>query len=227
MKKIICTLLVAIAAFATYGQFFPKAGFSVTTASSDLNFDQGDLKEQLKAGFLVGAGYQVNFGNFAIQPELLFIQKGSTSKYSYSGGSFSVSETTKVTLNYLELPVLFKYMMGPDALRIYLSAGPSFALGLGGKGNREYTADFGNGPYTEKIDFKVKFEKEPEGYEGYDQYIEEKTDVGLQFGGGLLIANKLMVDLRYGLGFTEYNKDSQVSSKNRAIQVSIGFLIGN
>lgn len=221
-KQLFFMLLTIVISAKVYGQFFPKVGLTGTTTSSDN--PNGDLKEKIKAGFLLGAGYQLSFGNFAVQPELIFIQKGSTIKTSYVDPPISISDTYKITLNYLELPVLFKYMLGPDALRMFLSAGPSFAVGLGGKGSYEGSIDLGNGPVSESYDFKVKFENEPSGYEGDDLYIENKTDVGLQMGGGIIIARKLMVDLRYGLGFSDWG--NEVNTKNRVFQLSVGIILG-
>lgn len=223
MKKLLLIIPVVVCAVAAHGQFLLKAGLSAATTATD-NPDGSDLKEQLKAGFLAGAGYQLTFGNFAVQPELLFVQKGSTVKSSFVDGPVSINETTKVTLNYLELPVLFRYMFGPDALRIFVNAGPSFAVGLSGKGSYESSIDLGNGPVNENYDFKIKFENEPEGYEGNDLYIENKTDVGLQLGGGVIVADKIMIDLRYGMGFSEWGNEK--NTKNRALQLSVGFLFG-
>lgn len=223
MKKHLLFIFLTILFAESYAQFFPKVGLTGTTTSSDN--PNGDLKEKLKAGFLLGAGYQLSFGNFVVQPELMFIQKGTTKETSVQGPIANISEKEKITINYLELPVLFKYSLGPDALRIFLSAGPSFAVGLGGKGSYEGSIDLGNGPVSESYDFKVKFENEPEGYEGNDLYIKNKTDVGLQMGGGLVLARKLMVDLRYGLGFSDWGNET--NTKNRVFQLSVGVLLGN
>lgn len=224
MKKSSFIIALAFLSFSTYSQVILKAGLTAATTKSETP-NESDFKEQFKAGFLVGAGYQLALGNFAIQPELLFVQKGSTVKNSLVDPPFSISETLKITLNYLELPVMFKYMFGPENLRISLNAGPSLSVGLNGKGTYEGTLDLGNGPNNDSYNFKVKFEEEPEGYEGNDLFIKNKTDIGLQLGGGLVIASKIMVDLRYGVGFSDWG--NEVTTKNRALQLSVGILLGN
>lgn len=156
MKKLLCFFLPALVAGFAHGQLYPKAGLSAATFSSESE-RSGDLKEQLKAGFLVGIGYNIQLGNFSLAPELLFVQKGSTSKYTEIEPPFiSIYETEKITLNYLELPVLFKYAFGPEALKIYGQFGPSFSVGLGGKGSYEGSVDLGNGPVTSSYEYSVK-----------------------------------------------------------------------
>jgi hypothetical protein len=224
MKKHLLLIFFALIVAVGNAQFLPKAGLSMATTSST-ETSGSTLKEKLKAGFVVGAGYNIQLGNFAIQPELLFIQKGSEQERSYSYGPYPVMQTTKLTLNYLELPVLFKYFFGPDALRFYAQFGPSFAVGLGGSGSYQLTEDFGNGPVTISSDVKVKFESRPVDYNGYDKYyIEKKTDTGLQLGGGVVVAKRIVADVRYGLGFTDWGNEE--TTKNRALQISVGILIG-
>ncbi len=155
MKKQLLSLLLFLSVCMGYAQLLPKAGLSMASTSSE-EMSGSNLKEKLKAGFLLGVGYNIQIGNFSIQPELLFVQKGSTQEYSFNDPLIGLStrSTTKYTLNYLEMPVLFKYAFGPDALRIYTQFGPSFSLGLGGSGEYEGTIDAGNGPFSESYDFK-------------------------------------------------------------------------
>ncbi len=101
----------------------PKAGVTLSSVSyGDESNDQ-----RAKVGFVGGAGLEIgiveNF--FSVQPELLFIRKGERYR---SGGA-----ETKATLNYLELPVLAKLSFGSEAVKGYLNAGPSLAMGLTGK----------------------------------------------------------------------------------------------
>ncbi len=77
----------------------------------------------------------------------------------------------------------------------------------------------------------VKFGKEPDNYSGDDLYIDNGLDFGLQLGAGYKIANLIVVDVRYGLGLSNFiDKDSangidDNKSKNRSFQFTVGFPI--
>ncbi|HEY9046616.1 MAG TPA: outer membrane beta-barrel protein [Ohtaekwangia sp.] len=88
--------------------------------------------------------------------------------------------------------------------------GPSVAYGLGGK----YKYEEG----SQKIETKVKFGNGNSSND--DLYLGNKIDFGVQFGGGVLIAGKVMVDVRYGLGLTNITDGS--NAKNGGFQFTVG-----
>ena len=74
------------------------------------------------------------------------------------------------------------------------------------------------GSTTESVD--VKF---GDGEDEETLYVEKKTDFGLQFGGGVIIAEKVMIDLRYGAGLSTLFEDESV--KNNVLQFTVGIPI--
>jgi hypothetical protein len=228
MKKSMFFATLLILSGSAYSQLIPKAGLTMATTSSDFE-DLGpdfSIKETLKPGFMLGVGYAFTFGNISVQPEILFIQKGGTIKSDVTldpQGPWTYKVTQDITTQYLEVPVMARYNFGPDELRFYVGAGPALALGLGGRVKGSYQENYFGDITNESIDAKVKFDKEPEGYEGNDLFIEKKTEVSAQLSGGVVIGNKFMVDLRYGLGLTDWGNDEK--TKNRVLQLSVGFLI--
>ena len=92
-----------------------------------------------------GAVLDVRFGKLALQPAVLFSQKGAeqtldattTTTYSFGGNVFSRSTFTEKLhstsrANYLEIPVNMVYTTGGDhGFQVF--AGPYVAFGLGGR----------------------------------------------------------------------------------------------
>ncbi|GAB3865941.1 hypothetical protein GCM10028824_05640 [Hymenobacter segetis] len=92
-----------------------------------------------------GAVLDVRFGNLALQPAVLFSQKGveqtldatTTTTYSFGGAPFSKSTLTEKLhstsrANYLEIPVNLVYTTGGDhGFQVF--AGPYVAFGMGGR----------------------------------------------------------------------------------------------
>jgi Outer membrane protein beta-barrel domain len=176
----------------------PKVGATLAKPGGD---HVGDPKFNL--GFTVGVAVNVPLGSgsFSLQPELSFVQKGW--KYDETGYS------SKTRLDYLELPVLIKATFG-EATKFYINVGPSLGLGLDGKFEIEYK----NGSIKE--DYDVEF---GEGDDAETTYFK-KTDFGLQFGGGVLVAEKVMIDIRYSLGLSSLSNDRKAT--NNVLQLTLG-----
>ena len=97
----------------------PRTGIKAGLSASSLFYDNAsanDKKERI--GFHAGVFTQVPVGSaFAIQPELLYINKGASSGYSVLGNTGRNS----FNLNYVELPVLATIKLGNFA---DIQAGP-------------------------------------------------------------------------------------------------------
>lgn len=202
MKKLFFTgALMLLVACAFSQSIIPKAGVTLSKWGGD---DLEDIK--FNVGFTVGVGFNFPLGTgpISLQPELNFIQKG----WKAEDGD----ATAKAKLNYLEIPILVKATFG-EATKFYLNAGPSIGLGFGGKLKAE------EGSLSEEVD--VKF---GDGDDEDALYIEKRTDVGLQLGGGVIVAEKVMIDLRYGLGLTSLFEDATI--KNNVLQFTIGIPLG-
>jgi len=195
----------------------PKAGITYANIGMSDDMLEGGEKPKYKVGLQLGAGFEITVNKFlAIQPELLFHQKGWRTDYSEDG----FSSKTSALLNYIELPILVEAKFG----KFYVDAGPSIALGIGGKYKYEYSSQ-GD---TEKGDGKIKFGKEPDDNEE-DIYLDNAVDFGLQMGGGVK-AGPLVIDFRYGIGLSNiqdsldgFNGDWKM--KNRSFQLTVGFPI--
>ncbi len=135
-----------------------------------------------------------------IQPEVLFMQKGAED--DVEGGE-------KLKLNYIEVPVLVKYMIPTEGnINPSIFAGPAVSFLM--------SADYGD--------------------EDMKDYIKS-VDFGLAFGAGADIAigdggGKVTFDGRYTLGLSNINDaddSDEISVKNGVITFMVGyaFPLGN
>jgi hypothetical protein len=222
MKK--CFLLLAavfLLGWTAQAQVYliPKGGIT----SSNVNFDQDLANQKSNTGFVGGLGlsFPITSDNFvAIQPELLYIQKGYKADVGEVG---FVVANNRINYNYLELPLLLKVNFGEEAFKAFVNAGPSFGYALGGRSradNRDLKLKFGNNTSTNDVTYM-----NPDNY--------NRLDIGLQFGIGAGIAagpGDLTLEARYGIGLTDFSNvsgqpDSFNKSKNRVIALMLGYAI--
>ena len=209
-------LAILTTSYAQVG-FKLKAGVSLTNVSfnEDIN-DQypGSFTYGSKAGFVIGLATEIPLDSdrFTLQSELLFHQKGFTTRYSDTETSSSYT----TTLNYLDIPVMARIKLG----HFTLGAGPYFAFGVGGKykGTDSYLG------YTHENEGKVKFGKQPTGYSGSKQYVNA-FDFGFVAAAGVKIS-AIEIDLRYGLGLIDISdNDLDTQTLNRSLQLTVGLPI--
>lgn len=116
-------------------QFGIKAGVNAATTSD--GFGSGSLFKDpnYKVGLILGGFMRMPLGqNFTLQPELIYSGEGSVQDGKYGNVSNNnYAQIFNVTLNYLQLPVMFQYNSKGG---FYLEAGPQFGLLL--KAEREY-----------------------------------------------------------------------------------------
>lgn len=215
----------------TYGQLsvIPRTGATL----SRINWEEDGLSSEPRAGFTIGLGLNIPFTEiFSFQPELNFIQKGSkgeaTLQESFDEATFDVYFSTDLHIDYLEVPLLLKFTFG-EGTKFFFTAGPGIAVGIGGRNKIKGEFTFTNNGTSETYPFsdsgRIKFGETPENPdpESIDTYINNRLELSLQAGAGVLIKNKVMLDLRYGLGLTDLSDDGE--SKNRVLQLTAGMPI--
>lgn len=222
MKRVLFTavlLCLFVSAMQAQTYLLPKAGLSISTFSPE------DNKDNVSAltGFTGGLGVNILLNEkLSLQPEINFIQKGANAEFKQGiGDGILEVRSTDVRINYLELPVLVKYSFGDGEVKGYVNAGPSVGYGLGGKTDYSLKYILGNETvYQESGKGSVKFEDAPLEYPAEDVYFQNRVDIGFQAGGGVLLFDKVIVDARYGYGFTSLDDESK--PKNRTIQITVG-----
>lgn len=200
------------------GQVDIKPGVKAGLNFADLGGDDADAFAEFissssgsvdigrRTGFAVGGFALIDFaGPFALQPELVYVQKGQKSdlEAEFFGETISGSVTTK--LDYIEVPLLAKFQIpvaGPLSPNLF--AGPTVG-------------------FTASSEVEMEFSGESESDDIGDDI--SGTDFGLAFGGGAdfgLSAATLTVDLRYGLGLTDIPDEGEASVTNQGIMLTAG-----
>jgi hypothetical protein len=225
MKQFATTFFVASSlVFATAAQaqvtfsIGPKVGETV----SKLRIDNSDGHTDHRYGFAAGAQAYLGWGRFALQPALLFAQKGykysQEVQYSSStGGSAPVmgDYTTKLRLNYLTLPINFTFAPSSTATGPKFFAGPYVSMLLGGS----YAQELSGMPslsdpvhIADNSDFTYV-------------YSARRFDAGLQAGLGFRVEHLLLqIDYSLGLRTTVPNFTYQGAPASRVDMHNSSFL---
>ena len=215
MRKL---LVLSLAFFMVYGvnaQIGAKAGVNLSVTRADNVIDT-----KIAWGMNAGVLYKHKIAPLVfLRAEVLFNQKGYKLENLLDDTPDKKILTNKITLSYLEVPILAEIKLGP----LYVNAGPYFGYALGGN----ITIEGGdNVDIDEDIDF--------------DDIDKSKIDFGICGGLGFQFGiSKIHVftEGRVGLGLTgqdEYAKLMNKSTvtdidlnKNIVIGISVGVLLGN
>jgi len=214
MKRLIVILFAIVLLFALTSMasaqgltgYGLKGGLNLANISEDWSEDWDGVDKKMKLGFCVGGfvTYSIN-EMFAIQPEVLYTQKGA--KWEAEDWN----DTEKLT--YLEIPVLAKVTIPTQGnISPNLFVGPSLGILLSAKYLEEWDGE------SEETDIKDDM---------------KSTDFGLVFGAGVDIGmphSAITVDGRYTLGLTntcepyEYDgEEIECEEKNGVISFTVGY----
>jgi hypothetical protein len=195
-------LVFAAVGFATPSTASAQVGVLVGLNVANVDFDVSDTSISVngdsRTGFVAGLSFNMPIQEvFSVEVDALFAQKGT--KFSATESGFT--DTAKINLNYVDIPVLAKVnVTGSAPVGVHLLAGPSF-------------------------NFKVSEKFDPEDAADADDSIET-METALVFGGGVHVG-AFRVDLRYGIGLSNIVKDSAsdgfITGKNRVFSILVGF----
>lgn len=183
---------------------FAQISFGIKGGTNIAEFSFKDngttINQESINGFTFGAVIEVGLGgNIFLQPEAVFIQKGSKLQV--------LNEENKVNVNYLDIPVLLKMkIINSNVFNVNLLAGPSFGLGLNGEetmGGQTVDVNFG-------------------GENGL-----KRLDVGINAGGGIgvnLGSIGVFGDVRYLFGLSDISEDTNREIKNKGLNLSVGLM---
>lgn len=179
---------------------FALAGFSQVKwdAKFGMNFSNMTKIDESKAlpGFTLGVGMDYGFNeNWSLQSGLMISSKG----FKFKEGDWK----DKYRPIYLDIPILAAYKFNiSDNTKFVINAGPYLAIGLGGK-NKE----------TDEEDIKL-FDKD-----GYDW---KRFDLGIQYGIGLELSDRYLINLTGQNGFIS-PVDGGDDPKNMTLSIGVGY----
>ena len=175
------------------------ASTSTTTGSY---FSYSTDKSMLPA-WQAGVVAEVGFSKFALQPALLFSQKGEEMRTTFSSVGSGWPETSETTstnrYNWLEVPLNLVYTLHRDH-GMQFFAGPYVAWAVGGRKKGSWTTSAFLPPDT-PTDFNQKITY---GYNTSNQ----RFDAGINFGVGYR-KGPLQAQLGYGVGFRKLHMVSE------------------
>ena len=210
-QKILFTVCVSFICIYSQAQS-SKATFGFTAgatiASYKVKVQSISVTSDSKTGFTAGVMASLDLGKrFYFQPGLNFTQKGGILKDASNG----TKDNSR--FNYLELPLNFIYDFHSSKGKVFIGAGPSVAIGFGGK----YKV---TGMYDESG--KIKF-----GNSTDDDL--KAMDIGANVLAGYQFANGLFFAASYNFGLSNIapkNSSSQEKSTihNNYIGIKIGYL---
>lgn len=201
MKKLLLVIAMVAIGFTANAQdvkFGAKAGLNISNVRVSGDGITDEMKPDSKISFFVGGMAEVKLSdNFAIQPELLYSDQGSSRKVGKS--------TSSINLGYLNLPIMAKYFVAEG---FALEAGPQVGFLLSANAKTELDGK----SVGDALDIKK---------------VYKTVDFGLGFGASYTLDFGLNIGARYNLGLTDLAKErvelDKTTMKNGVIQVSVGY----
>lgn len=223
-------LLAAGAQAQTSFSIGPRVGLYASTIHySD---DASSSPTSWRTGFEAGLTSNVQFGHFALQPSVLFTQRGYGTHGSLPSLDLPMTFDETVRLNYLTLPLNLAYTLGQAGQGLQLFAGPYVGLLVGGhyEGQR-HQGGYPGAPASDS-DYSGKVKPASVASDTDNRY-SRRLDTGLQAGLGYRLG-AFQLQASYSLGLrnlaTQYRFGAytynEAAYRNRAWQVSLSYLVG-
>lgn len=214
IKTTALTLLFALFCTVAYSQVGLKAG--VNFANMQFEEDESSIEDLARNGstkFTGGLTFILPLGDaIAIQPEILYTQKGAERSFSVLGEEF----TNNLTYHYIDIPLLLRLSLGDthgEGLGIYINGGGYAGYALSGKS--ENTTPLGN------TETEFTFDKD-------DQ--QARIDYGIAAGGGITLGN-IFLEVRYNHGINNLldddlsnGNDNFRKQQHRGLALSAGII---
>jgi hypothetical protein len=184
---IICFIFCAVGSAQTN-----QVGFVVGVNIANLDEKESDFNSL--TGF--GAGGVLDFalgGQFSLYLEPMYLQKGASEE--------DEGVTLDIKLAYIEIPVLFKILLGSGSTQPYLMAGPTIGMNLSAD------LELSGGGASLEVDFSD---------------LIESIDYGLIFGGGVSFKageNLIFVEAKYSLGLADITKSGEVNIQGMTLTI--------
>ena len=211
----------------------PRLGLNVTSAKYiDDKSSQYDIKTPAISRIETGITGNISNRHFALQPSLLYSQKGFVFKSGFReaiGGQTSITDFHEVfKLNYLTSSINFVYTQKRDGRGFQGFAGGYFGILLNGKVTYD---NFFSVVGTTRISYQAELPiRAGKHFQNDGNFYSQHHDAGLQAGVGYRYADAL-VQIAYSVGVANIGVDypmnidpSGPSYYNRLFQASIVYL---
>jgi len=222
MKKFLT--MVAVVSLITTSAFAQNPFRLGVTAGLEFSnmlakYDGETLSDDLKSktGFKFGVLGEYSFSEyFALEPGLLFTQRGFKIDESASEGGYTLSLKSTLNINYLSIPLnlKFSYPVNED-FKVFAFTGPYVGFALSGKISAEGKV---TGP---GVNESAK-ESETINIGSGDEEIR-MLDLGWNFGAGVEYKG-IFLRAQYNLGLANTSNPDKETTKNRNFGISVGYM---
>lgn len=215
-KQLLLATLTLLGVQATQAQVKLSVGPRVALQSTSFDAPRfNDAKHTQRYGGQAGVVVNAQFNHVAVQPALVFSQKGDRNDWR-EGDYASLRDAVRV--NYLELPVNFVLSTRKsDGFQLF--AGPYVALGVGGR----LRSTFVSGNEVTKSNDALSF-KQRSSYGNPSEF--RRFDAGFNAGIGYE-CGPLQIQTSYGASAMtikpEGNTGRAYSPRSRSIQLTLNY----
>jgi long-subunit fatty acid transport protein len=232
MKKIILIsfMMCSVFAFSQKIKYGAKFGLNLSNLIGD--YPSAINEHNSKIGINIGgfAQYEIN-EKFILQPELLFSTQGNTYGFKnyYGGGSYYEGANYNIKLNYLNLPIIFKYKV---AKKISIEFGPQIGYLMSAKTKIDVTEDSRDPSQNYSIEIDIS----NDGVYNFGGTIVQskasvnRLDFSLNLGSSYDVTEKIFIEGRYNLGLSNVDKNSTNGTnttswnmRNSIFQIAAGY----
>lgn len=214
-KSFLASVFALFLGTVAFAQIGIKGGVAISTINQqNTNVSREDIDNNSIITPVIGLTFAANLGDIiTIQPELLYSQSGGRNTFNV----LNVNSESTYRINYLELPVLAKLMLGNSGddggLGFYLGAGPFVGYALNGK----LKSVVGT---AAAVDRDFTFD---------DQDNAKRLNYGLLAATGVNFG-RMNVDLRYNFGTNNLldndainTNDNKPILQTRGIALTLGY----
>ena len=232
-------LLTATAHAQASFSFGPRLGGNVSAA----HFSSGGDKIASRLGFEAGVMGSLQFGHVAVQPAVLFAQRGYTRTPTFYDSGFGGLTRASVRLNYLTIPLQVAYVQRTNGQGFQLSAGPYVSFLVGGNSLSDYQFPFaGAQQQRQAVAAAAVHTTDIRPYSQEPNYTvySRRLDLGAQVGLGYRLSGALLqVSYSHGLrnvattelytinGMAPAYDTNNPAYRNRSLQIALSYLVGS
>ncbi|GAB2864989.1 porin family protein [Hymenobacter ruber] len=206
----------------------PQLGVNISSTPYATHYRPDGFHTAARIGIEVGAVASVSTGHWALQPALLFSQRGFKIDDEYtqeSNGYYSWNSTKNdYCFNYLTLPLSLAYLQRADGQGLQAFAGPYLSLLLGGHytstlGYSYRTPHSGGGNSSQTSGAVVAYANPWPNTVNNDVFYTQRFDAGVQGGLGYGYGRALL-HIGYSLGLRNLGKEYTVSGNAGSATIS-------
>lgn len=183
----------------------PKAGIDIGHLTDHTRASDS------QAGLMVGVCADLGGAHVVhLQPEVVYTRKG----YAESVSAFGYSFKTRVAVDYIDVPLTAKAVIGRGREKLLLEAGGYVGFALGVKVTVETNRFFGG-------------TQDATDHLSPDEAGLEPVDYGLHAGAGLAVPMRnglIQFEARYQFGLADVMQDSGAEAYHRGVMLTLGYL---